>query len=133
MSADFTSLAWHDAELLGLLLDRGDPGNCDQIELEVRWPDGERETVVFGDCYYLEAKMNFGVIAQESIAGATVIRDSDELLRVREKWSNLGVDLGKLICFEIKTNSTGSVLRIFSIEDQVRIMSVRDGTSKVQS
>lgn len=83
----FSTLPWHDAELLSIMINRRNPGENDRIVIDICWPNGEQETLVFDDCYGLEAKMNFGVIAPESILDASVTVQSDELTEIREKWA----------------------------------------------
>lgn len=67
---------------------------------------------MFGDCYALEAKMNFGIIALESILGATCSSDSPRVEEIRKKFLRYDVNLTDLLCFEIETNSTGGTIRI---------------------
>jgi len=67
MDSIFNSLAWHDAELLSINIDRLDAGNNDIVALSIKWPNGKKELLVFIECYLLDAEMNFGVIAEESI------------------------------------------------------------------
>ena len=115
MNTKFSELPWHDAELLGVIIDRSSPGENDQVVINVRWPNGEQDSLIFSDCYALEAKMNFGVIAPESILNASLVDQSKELTEIRGKWARTGIDLQKLKCFEIETNSTASLLRIYSM------------------
>ncbi len=115
MQNKFNDMQWHDAELLSIALDRSDPGNNDQVTLGIRWQNGEINKLVFEECYEFEAKMNFGVIALESILDASCSDDSQELRHIKEKWTNVGVDLANLNCFEIRTNSTSSILRIYAL------------------
>jgi hypothetical protein len=115
----FNALAWHDAVLLQLTVDRGNPGEIDEILLVVKWPDGTQQQIRFVDCYLLEAQMNFGVVAPESIRDAHCSKDSSQLSEVRRRWKGLGVTLDDLKCFEVCTNSTASVIRICAREFQV--------------
>lgn len=115
MEANFDEMPWHDAELLNIAIDRQNPGENDQIIIDVCWPDGEKVTLIFRDCYGLEAKMNFGVLAPESILSASSTDASPEIGEIREKWRQIGVDLRQLKCFEIITNSTASILRIYAL------------------
>lgn len=115
MKEKFNEMPWHDAELLGIVIDRQEPGENDQVIVDVCWQNGEKTRLVFIDCYGLEARMNFGVIAPESILDASSIEESQELDEIRKKWNKLGVDLGQLRCFEIRTNSTDSILRIYAL------------------
>ena len=115
METRFSDLPWHDAELLNIMIDRCNPGENDQIVVNICWPNDSRDTLVFYDCYELEAKMNFGVIAPESILDASVTNNSKELTQIREKWAKIGIDLTQLKCFEIRTNSTNSIVRIYAL------------------
>ncbi|MCB9654801.1 MAG: hypothetical protein H6729_11795 [Deltaproteobacteria bacterium] len=108
----FNDLAWHDAIILQLTVDRGSPGENDEILLAVEWPDGTQQQIRFVDCYLLEAQMNFGVVAPESIRDARCSNESSKLGEVRQRWESLGVTLGDLQCFEVYTNSTASIIRI---------------------
>ena len=111
---EFEALPWHDAVLLDLEVDRAHPGERDYVKVAVRWPDGKTNSLCFEDCYLLLARMNFGVEAEESILSAQCSMGSDELMLLREKWANLGVNLDALRCFTINTNSTASTLEIFA-------------------
>jgi len=115
MDAEFSKLPWHDAELLNIEIDRRNPGEKDRVVINVSWPNGDQSTLIFSDCFGLEAKMNFGVIAPESILDASLIKESKELNEIRTKWRRIGVDLEKLKCFEVTTNSTASLLRIYAL------------------
>ena len=101
MKAMFSDLPWHDAELLNIAIDRRNPGENDQVIVDICWPNGKQDTLVFCDCYGLEAKMNFGVIGAEAILNASTRENSTELTQIREKWAKMGVDLAALKCFEI--------------------------------
>jgi hypothetical protein len=69
------------------------------------------QTIRFSDCNGLEASMNFGVLAPETLRGAECLVDSPSLHELQRKWSVLKVDLADLCAFEVTTNSTASVLR----------------------
>lgn len=114
MNINFNEMPWHDAELLKISIDREKPGENDQILLEICWPNNEKNQLIFHDCYELEAKMNFGIIAPESILRAAFITKSQKITDIKKKWSQIGVDLEHLKCFEIETNSTGSVIQIYA-------------------
>ena len=115
MSNQFSSLPWHDAELLSLNIDRADPGNSDAVTIKVKWPDGNQNDVTFNDCYFLDAKMNFGVIAEESILDATCFQESQTITDIKEKWQPLGVVLDTISCYRITTNSTNSQIDIYAL------------------
>lgn len=116
MDNQFNELPWHDAELLCVTVDRQNPGDEDQVVIDVCWPNGEKNRITFIDCYGFYANMNFGIMASESILEASFVEQSQELEQIREKWRKLGVDLGRLGCFEIKTNSTSSNLCIYALQ-----------------
>ncbi|MBT9096598.1 hypothetical protein KFZ76_02585 [Methylovulum psychrotolerans] len=114
-SKDFNQLMWHDSELCHIAIDRKDPGNNDNVVVDVQWQNGEFATLIFEDCYELEMRMNFGVIAPETILQASAVDQSIELDRIKAKWRGIGVDLNGLRCFEILTNSTASIFRVYAL------------------
>jgi hypothetical protein len=111
---DFQSFEWHDAVILNITIVRANPGERDEVMLQIRWPSEKEATVCFKDCYALEANMNFGIIASETIRSAECIRDSARLADIRRKWATPGVNLDDLKCFEIETASTASRIRIYA-------------------
>jgi hypothetical protein len=114
MIEDFDALPWHDAELLELSIDRRSPGTRDDVRLQVVWPDGSEATVLFRDCYGMTSEMNFGIIAEERIACASLIKDDPILASIRDRWKPLGVSLDMLYCYRLETSSTASVIRIYA-------------------
>lgn len=110
----FEILPWHDAVLREIIVDRRTPGKVDEVLLLVAWPGGGASTIRFSDCYAMNARMKFGVIADESIAGASTDDRDPELLALRARWKPLGVDLDSVGCFRIETSSTGSLIRIYA-------------------
>jgi hypothetical protein len=114
MEQAFEAMEWHDSVLLSLNIDRRTPGKRDEVVLVVEWLDGRKQKVSFTDCYALDAQMNFGVIAPESIRAARCIAASPKLAEMRQRWAALGVDLESLRCFEITTNSTASEICIYA-------------------
>jgi hypothetical protein len=114
MNKSFNELPWHDATMLELRIDRRRAGHADDVVLTILWPDGRRSRIRFVGCYGLDAKMHFGVVADETIRSAAEHKDSEELLALQAKWKTLGVDLSKLSSFFIETNSTGSLVTIYS-------------------
>jgi hypothetical protein len=109
----FNELPWHDATVLELRIDRRRAGHVDEVMLTMMWPDERRTRIRFVGCYSLDAKMNFGVVASETVRSATEREDSGELNALRAKWKPLGVDLSSLRSFSIETNSTGSFLTVY--------------------
>jgi len=126
ITTSFDSLPWHDAELQELTINRRDYGACDEVRLQVVWPDGGRAALLFRNCYGFTAEMNFGVIAKEQIAAASTIQDDPYLTSLRGRWKPLGVSLDLLRCYRIETSSTGSVIRIYAMEFAVKQLSQID-------
>ncbi|MGI9344636.1 MAG: hypothetical protein ACR2PW_00020 [Gammaproteobacteria bacterium] len=118
-SDKFNELPWHDSALLSIEIDRKNPGENDSIKLFIKWPDGNESTIVFNDCYFLDAKMNFGIVAEESILRADCRRECEEISVVKSKWSLLGSKLDNLFCYTINTNSTNSSLKILALSMDV--------------
>lgn len=114
MIDNFDQLPWHDAELLDLWVDRRKPGENDEVRLKVIWPDGEEATVLFCNCYALATEMNFGVIAEERIANASVLENDPYLIAIRDRWKLLGIALDALRCYRLETSSTSSIIRIYA-------------------
>lgn len=116
---EFNALPWHDAVLLELKVDREKPGSNDTVLVVIRWPSGSESQVYFDNCYYFSAQMNFGVISEESILEAECTADDEELPKIREKWSPLGVELDSLLCYRICTNTTNSQVKIYALSMRV--------------
>lgn len=119
MNDTFTSLPWHDAELQELLIDRRNAGERDEVRLRVAWPQGDEVTLLFRDCYAITADMNFGVIAEERIASASLVHDDPGLTSIRDRWKSFGVSLEMLRCYRLETSSTASVIRIYAKQFEV--------------
>lgn len=115
ITASFDSLPWHDAALQELTINRREPGTCDEVRLEVVWPDGGRAALLFRECYGFTAEMNFGVIAEEQIAAVSIIEDDPYLLSLRDRWKP-HVSLDLLRCYRLETSSTGGVIQIYAME-----------------
>jgi hypothetical protein len=122
MKKEFNDLDWHDAELQSIYIDRSIPGESDQVVLNIRWPNAIKSEVIFNDCYAFKALMNFGiVVAEETIRDADFIEHSEELNEIRRTWEKVDVDLSGLRQYQIETNSTNSMLKIFA-----RSMNIKD-------
>jgi hypothetical protein len=119
MSSLFDLLAWHDAQLLAICIDRTNPGKNDTIKIKVRWPSGIINTVVFSNCYRLDVNMNFGIIAEETIAEAYIISSTKCMEEIKLKWNKLGIVLDALVCYRFVTNSTNSLIEIYATELEV--------------
>jgi hypothetical protein len=119
MNINFNDLPWHDANLQSIYIDRQKPGEQDNVKLLIDWPDGKCSSIEFCDCYALNAHMNFGIVACESILTAEYFIDSEELSSIRNQWSKVGINLEGLQCFKIITNSTNSIINIFALSFRV--------------
>lgn len=120
MKQEFDSLPWHDAVLLGINIDRSNPGNLDAIILEVRWPDETKSKIIFNDCYYFEAKMNFGIVSEESILKSECFIESPIVNDIKKKWRHSGASFEHLNCYQVLTNSTNSSLTICALSFVLR-------------
>ena len=114
MSTTFQTLPWHDAQLLNISIDRRQPGDHDEIHMNIVWPSGSESICSFRDCYAAVLHMNFGVVAGEFISSARSSCDDPLLLSTRQKWAKVGVALDDLVCFEIETSSTNSTIKVLA-------------------
>lgn len=115
MDTKFNSLPWHDAGLLSINIDRSNAGNNDTVTFVVKWPDGSQNNLVFNDCYLFDARMNFGVVAEESILEAVCLDEGGQISDIKNKWQSLGVALDNIRCYRIITNSTNSQIDIYAL------------------
>ncbi len=115
MKIEFDDLPWHDAELIAIDIPRS---VSDIVKLTVSWPDSKNdETAIieFYDCYGFHANMNFGILPPDTIIDAGIYLQSEDLEKIKQKWKSIGIDLSLLKCFRIETNSTNSLIEIFSL------------------
>lgn len=116
MKKKYNNLPWHDAIIQFIYIDRNRPGEQDIIKILINWTLGNDSSVIeFYDCYASSMNLNFGILASESILTAECFDESEELDSIRQKWSKVGVDLRKLLCFQIITNSTNSIINIYAL------------------
>jgi hypothetical protein len=119
--SDFNSLEWHDAVIKSILIDRSDPGIIDAIELLIHWPSGHSNKVIFKDVYMAILNLNFGVVAEESILDASLIEEQTSTIQaLKNKWRKLYSGIEAVQCYEIKTSSTNSEIRIFAMSFEVK-------------
>jgi len=119
-SVNFNELEWHDAVIKNIIIDRSNPGYNDMIEMLIIWPSGIENKLTFKDVYFANLSLNFGVVAYESIMTASIVDSSDpDLLNVIQLWErHYGVIL-EMSGFEILTNSTGNIIRIFALSFEI--------------
>ncbi len=92
------------------------------ITLSIIWPEDESSSrIEFYDCYALNANMNFGIVACETILTAECLTNSEELDSIRKEWSEVGISLENLKCYKIITNSTGSIISIYCLGFRVSL------------
>jgi len=118
MQTEFNDLEWHDARLENISIDRSNSdkvNNVDTIELVIRWPSQNKNIIIFENVYQANLNLNFGVVAEDSIYTARVKEESKEAELIKEKWIELYKGIENLICFEIVTNTTNSVIQIFAM------------------
>lgn len=115
MENTFNSLPWHDAELLSINVDRSNAGDSDTVVLEIKWPSGYKNKIIFENCYLLEAKMNFGIVALETIREAICLIEGELSAEIKNNWKSLGVNLEVLRCYRLNTNSTNSFINIYAL------------------
>ena len=114
MKSNVENHAWHDAILLDVRIDRENPGAQDRVDISVEWIDGATSVVSFIDCYLLICRMNFGIVASETIRSFEVTRANPEIREIQESFGLSEERSASLRCYRIETNSTASVLQIFA-------------------
>lgn len=110
---------WHDSSLLDVFIDRRQPGERDEVSLQIRWVNERKSIFKFSDCYKLYAEMNFGIISEESILRVSFNKDDLGIAEIQKKWISIGVDLSDLFCGRIETSSTNSKLLIYALSVEV--------------
>ncbi len=111
----FSDYQWHDAVIKNINIDRKNPGHNDVIIFDIEWPE-EKGSVrfVFEDVYWAEMKLNFGIIADESIFDAAELNDDNQdVVNFYAKWNGF-MDEVKLKTYKIELNSTGGVIKIIA-------------------
>jgi len=112
---EFNSVEWHDCVLKDIQIDRSNPGHKDSVKLVIITKTQKKLNILFEDVFHADLKMNFNVIAEETIRSAEV-NDTDEFLLVlKQKWKAFGTRVNKLKHFEINTNSTNSIIKIYAL------------------
>jgi hypothetical protein len=115
MTQKFEDLAWHDSELIEILIDRGVKDN---VQVIIKWSEDDNDylgIIEFINCYAFKSNMHFGIVPPDSILDAECISRSEDLDTIRKVWCKMGVDLSALSCYRIITNSTNSLIEIFAL------------------
>lgn len=115
MYEDFNDIPWHDTEIEEIIIDRT---KNDRVGIKLWLPEdygGDKLTIEFVDCYQFNVAMNLGVLPPDTILDAESLTESQELTKIRDGWKRMGVDLSKLICYRINTNSTNSIIEAYAL------------------
>lgn len=111
---DFDNLNWHDSIIKKIIIDRNAPGINDNIQIEIEWPNGVDNIIIFKDTYWADFNMNFGIVSEESILKAHSEGKSNQVVNnIYLKWKGY-LDKIELSYYEIVLNSTSSKIRIVS-------------------
>lgn len=112
MSFDFDNSYWHDSILKSIHIDRSNPGHMDTIEMNIDWYDRPESKIIFKGVYLFKAKMNFGIIAAESILNAEILPPDDPDLI--DFYNGMKKRHTELNGYMIETNSTGGIIKIIA-------------------
>lgn len=111
--ATIDDFEWHDAVISNILINRMDPGNEDVIKLEVTWPDDKNGSVIFQEVYSARMALNMGIVALETIDTLFQDNSDPDLSAFYKVWKGLFDDV-EINCYVLKTNSTGSEIKILA-------------------
>ena len=112
---NFNDYRWHDAVIKNININRDNPGVNDSILFDIDWPDDKGKiTLVFEEVYWAEMKLNFGIVAEETILDSFEMdNNNQDLTNFYSKWKGAMNDV-KLKTYKIKLNSTGSEIKIIA-------------------
>jgi hypothetical protein len=117
----FDDFYWHDAVIKNIIIDRTNPGEVDEINFEIKWPnENDIKTLVFEGVYWANFKLNFGIIAKENILDAFELNEDDEDLKnFYLDWKGAMNEV-KLRSYKIVLNSTGGEIKIIAKKFRVK-------------
>lgn len=122
MNFDFDDCYWHDSILESVFLDRKELGGNDIIEMVIDWyEERSKSKIVFKGVCLFKAIMNSGIRVKETIDTAYIgTADDPDLINFYKHWKGI-CDNVELHCYVIKTNSTGSEMKILaqSVEEVI--------------
>lgn len=112
---NFEDFYWHDSVIKNITINRDNPGEKDEIEIEIVWDNNdERVNFVFEDVYWARINLNFGIVANENILqGYLLPNDDEDLMNLYSSWEGFGSDV-KLNIYEIELSSTGGRIKIIA-------------------
>jgi hypothetical protein len=109
---DFNKLKWHDSIIKNIIIDRNNPGKNDSIEIDIIWPNSQKNRIIFKDVYWAIFNMNFGIVSEESVLSAfSEGRNNEIVKKTYLKWKGL-IDNVDLNFYQIELNSTRSIINI---------------------
>jgi hypothetical protein len=112
---NFNDFYWHDSVIYNITINRNNPGVNDEIIFEIQWTEQKNKALlVFEEVYMSELKLNFGIVAEETILSAsTLSKDNSYLAEFYTKWKGAMDDI-KLNTYKIDLNSTGGKIIIIA-------------------
>jgi hypothetical protein len=112
ITMDFNKLEWHDSIINSIIIDRNNPGKNDSIEIDIIWPNSQKNRIVFKDVYWANFNMNFGIVSEESVLRAfSEGKENISVINIYTRWRGL-IDNIDLNFYQIELNSTGSTISI---------------------
>src|SRR5690242_3245103 len=112
---DYNDYCWHDAIIRNIHIDRINPGIRDTIKLEIEWPEKKGKAIfIFEEVYWAEMKLNFGIVADETILDSMELdNNNQDLVNFYKKWNGAMNDV-VLKTYKIELNSTGGEIKIIA-------------------
>ncbi len=107
-------IAWHDALIKEIQIDRRDPGNRDVINFIVQLYDGPLINLTFFEVFWANFNLNMGMVVSESILDFSKLEpDNIDLKNFYSKWKGM-YDRFELDCYLLELNATGSTIKIIA-------------------
>ncbi|MBE9585979.1 hypothetical protein IM792_16110 [Mucilaginibacter sp. JRF] len=110
----FEDVDWHDQVLMKIEIDQSNSSKEDVSLKFIVLIHHRKFQLQFVDVYNLDLRMNFGIVAEETINYGIINTEDNRLLEIIGRWARLGVDLYALKCFEFNTASTNSTLKVYA-------------------
>lgn len=76
--------------------------------MDVEWPDKTRNKINFDGCIKLITDMNLNYAGPEIILESVVSSDYPTIEDIKKTWQSMGIEIGKIYCFALKTHSGSS-------------------------
>lgn len=113
---DFNDFYWHDAVVKYIYIDGISFAPNGVISFEIKWPDGDLDesVVTFESVYWTNLRLNFGIVADETILTATQLGSDDpDLIKLCSEYDG-AIDSTELNVYFIDLNSTGGKIKIIA-------------------